>query len=239
MHELEIISKTLCDNNIELSHNQLQQLLTYYELVTKYNKVFNITTITDIVDFSCKHFADSLLNYQYYTKNSSVCDIGTGGGFPGIPLKIARPDLEIVLVDSLSKRVNFLNSVINELDLKNIIAIHSRAQELTLHNVSRETFDYTVSRAVSRLNVLCEYCLPFLKNNGEMLAFKALDIENELKQAEQAILILGGDAPQVFDYILKDLNNNHFERNIVSIKKIKQTPSKYPRLKDKILKQPL
>ena len=189
MSTYEIIKNTLSINNIEANELQLNQLSRYYELVVEYNKNINLTAITEPNDFACKHFADSLLNYKYYKENSTVCDIGTGAGFPGIPLKILRPDLKVILVDSLQKRINFLNIVIKELNLSNISTIHSRAQELTQNGVERESCDYVVSRAVAQLNILSEFCLPFVTINGEMIAYKSTNTKNEIQLSKNALTV--------------------------------------------------
>ncbi len=239
MQQLDIISTVLDQNNISVSSQQLEQLSKFYDLVVYYNQQFNLTSITEIKEFACKHFADSLLNYDYYKSNSSLCDIGTGGGFPGIPLKIMRPDLDITLVDSLQKRVNFLNTAISELGLTNIRAIHSRAQELPQQNVSRETFDYVISRAVAQLNILTELCLPFVKISGEMIAFKSLTTTDELNNAQNAIAVLGGDVLNIDSFNLKSFDNGIYQRNLIHIRKVFPTDSRYPRQKNKIIQKPL
>ena len=239
MQQLETIAAILSKNHIAVNDNQLLQLNKYYDLVIKYNNEFNITAITELNDFACKHFADSLLGNDIYKKNSTLCDIGTGGGFPGIPLKILRPDLCITLVDSLQKRVNFLNTVIHELGLTNIVAIHSRAQELPQHNVSRETFDYVVSRAVAQLNILSELCLPYVKINGKMIAYKSQNTKNELENATTALNSLGGELSQIIEYNLLTSENEILKRNLIFIKKTKHTPDKYPRQKKKITTNPV
>lgn len=239
MQQKDIIFDILAKNNITVTTQQLDQLSKFYEMVIHYNQQFNLTSITEITEFACKHFADSLLNYNYYAKNSTLCDIGTGGGFPGIPLKILRPDLEITLVDSLQKRINFLNTVITELNLSGIKAIHSRAQELPQQNVSRETFDYVVSRAVAQLNILTELCLPFVKINGEMIAFKSQTTQEELNNAKNAISILGGEVIKTDCIKLQDEHNTNYQRTFIHIKKISKTDDKYPRPKNKIAQKPL
>ncbi len=239
MQQLQRIADILGRNNIRVTQTQLEQLSRFYDLVIRYNQEFNITAITELDDFACKHFADCLLGFDYFKQSSTLCDIGTGGGFPGIPLKIVRPDLTITLVDSLQKRVNFLNSVITELGLTNITAIHSRAQELPQHNVPRETFDYVVSRAVAQLNILSELCLPFVKIGGEMIAYKSQNAQNELNNSQKAIDLLGGKLLAVDEYNLITFTNESLERNLIHIKKITQTPTKYPRPKNKITTNPL
>ncbi len=235
----EIISKTLELNHITATEQQIQQLCQYYEMVVSYNEHMNLTAITEPVDFACKHLADSLLGFEYYAKNSTLCDIGTGAGFPGIPLKIMRSDLNITLVDSLQKRINFLEEVIKELKLSDIVAIHSRAQELQQHNVSRETFDYVVSRAVAQLNILSEFCLPFVKEGGEMVAYKSINSQNELEAAKNAFDILGGTCNNATTYELKSLSGECMQRDLIYINKVHATPIKYPRPKNKITTQPL
>lgn len=239
MEQVAVIASILRRNKIEVTQSQLAQLNRFYDLVIEYNKEFNITAITDLDEFACKHFADSLLGYDYYKPNSTICDIGTGGGFPGIPLKILRPDLKMTLVDSLQKRVNFLNIVIRELGLVNIVAIHSRAQELPQNSVPRETFNYVISRAVAQLNILCELCLPFVKIGGEMIAYKSQNTQNELTIAQNAIDLLGGKLQSISEFDLISSTDEHLTRNLIHIKKLSNTPTKYPRPKNKITTQPL
>lgn len=239
MEQLAVIASILRRNKIEVTQSQLAQLSCFYDLVIAYNKKFNITAITDLDEFACKHFADSLLGYDYYQPNSTICDIGTGGGFPGIPLKILRPDLKMTLVDSLQKRVNFLNIVVRELGLIDTVAIHSRAQELPQNSVPRETFDYVISRAVAQLNILCELCLPFAKVGGEMIAYKSQNTQNELTIAQNAIDLLGGKLQSISEFDLISSTDEHLTRNLIHIKKLSNTPTKYPRPKNKITTQPL
>ena len=162
MQNFEIIKELFNKNNIILNNKQIEQFEQYYNLLTEYNKVINLTAITEIHEVVTKHFIDSVINYKFYKENSTICDIGSGAGFPGIPLKIIRQDLNVTLVDSLNKRINFLNTVIQQLELSNINTIHTRAQELQQF-VPRETFDYTISRAVASLNILLEFGLPLVK----------------------------------------------------------------------------
>ena len=235
-----IIKNTLQTNNISATESQIDKLLKYYNLLIEFNKNINLTAITDPYDVSLKHFADSLVNISYYKENSTLCDIGTGAGLPGIPIAIFRPDLQIILVDSLLKRINFLNIVIKELKLNNTKTIHTRAQELPQNGISRETFDYVIARAVAKLNILAEYCLPFVKLKGEMIAFKATSLEEEISTANQAINKLGGKLKEIQTFSLKNTQINELlERKIIIISKTKATPTNYPRLKNKILTSPL
>lgn len=239
MQIIDIIQRVLEQNDIHPNSEQLNKLAEYYKLVVDYNQNINLTSITEPHEFAVKHFADSLVNYQFYKQNATLCDIGTGAGFPGIPLKIMRPDLTITLVDSLQKRINFLNIVINQLNLQQITTIHSRAQELPQHNVSRETFDYVIARAVAPLNILCEYCLPFVKINGEMIAYKSVNFDNELTEANRAITILGGEFKQNYKFQLKTNTDIVLQRDFVVISKLNKTLDKYPRPKNKIQLNPL
>jgi len=249
MTNFEIISQTLLDNNFQLQVEQINKLEKFYDLLIDYNTKINLTSITDIYEVSLKHFVDSLFHMKHYKENSTVLDIGTGAGFPGIPLAIARSDLQITLVDSLNKRVDFLNLVIKELDLQNVKAFHSRAQEFCTKEY-REKFDYCIARAVAPLNILLELCLPFVAINGEFVGYKSLSLENELKEADFAINTLGGKLITISKYMLntKLLNtiypqkleyNEPITRNIVEISKIKHTKTIYPRLKNIIKLNPL
>lgn len=217
---------------INVNFEQEEQFNKYFSLLIETNKVLNLTAITDEDEVLVKHFIDSVLPYNQFNKNSTVVDIGSGAGFPALPLKIIRPDLDIYMVDSLNKRVNFLNNVINSLKFDKIFAIHSRAEDFAKKN--REKFDYAVARAVAQLNTLVEYLLPLLKIGGKAIIYKSSKLEEEIKNAEKAIEILGGKIEKIEKYTLEDM-----ERNILIIKKIKNTPQKYPRDKNKPKLTPL
>lgn len=249
MDNFDIINKTLLQNNIVLESSCINKLEKFYQQLIKYNKVMNLTAITDIYEVSLKHFTDSLFHVKHYKSNSTIIDIGSGAGFPGIPIAIARPDINITLVDSLNKRVEFLNTVINELELKNVTAIHSRAQEYctTEH---RERFDYSIARAVAPLNILSELCIPFVKISGEFIAYKSLNIDNEIESAKHAIIELGGEISKINYYTYNTSlinseypkNKTYFDkitRSIIEIKKISITKTIYPRLKNLITSKPL
>ena len=249
MTNFEIISQTLLDNNLQLKAEEIKKLEKFYDLLINYNTKVNLTSITDIYEVSLKHFVDSLFHMKHYQENSTVLDIGTGAGFPGIPLAIVRSDLEITLVDSLNKRVDFLDLVIQELDLHNVKAYHSRAQEFCTKE-NREKYDYCIARAVAPMNILLELCLPFVKLNGEFVGYKSLNLENELKEAEFAIKTLGGNLITTTKYLLNtQLINTVYPqkleykepitRNIVEIQKIKHTATIYPRLKNLIKLNPI
>jgi len=225
--------------NIKLSETQLMQLEKYYEMLIEKNKVMNLTAITEYEDVLKKHFLDSLALNQLMKmeeKKVKVLDMGTGAGFPGIPLKIAFPQLEITLMDSLNKRIVFLQEVISELGLTDITAIHGRAEEVALKPEYREKFDFCISRAVARLVSLSEFCLPFVKQGGYFIPYKSGEIKEELQEAKFAIRELGGEYRKTYEY---QLPNSDIERTLIQIEKLKQTPKKYPRGGGKPLKQPL
>lgn len=221
--------------NLSLSDDQMEKLDRFEELLLEKNKVMNLTRITDERELTIKHFADSLslLSLDVFKEGQSLLDIGSGAGFPGIPIKIAFSKLNITLLDSLNKRVRFLNEVANELTLKDILAIHGRAEELGKSQM-RESYDIVVSRAVARLNTLLEYSLPFVKVGGYFLAMKG-DYEEELEEAKKAIAILGGNLIKVKEIPLAD-DINH---SLILIKKVKKTPDKYPRSGGQIKKSPI
>ena len=206
----------------------------YFSNLIKWNDKFNLTAITEHEEVFEKHFLDSILSEQLIPKNSTVIDIGAGAGFPSFPLKIVRDDLKIVAVDSVNKKVSFLNDIALNLNFKNVSCLHERAEDLAQKSDFREKFDVCVARAVASLNILCEYCLPFVKVGGVFLAYKSQNLEEELKTAHNAISLLGGKIEKIVNF---DLNGA--ERNIVVIRKISSTPAKYPRLKNKPRISPL
>ena len=221
--------------NIEITNTQLQQLKTYYEMLIEYNKVMNLTGITELEQVYLKHFYDSatITKVIDLNKEETLCDIGTGAGFQGLVLKILFPNLKITLVDSLNKRINFLNKVIEKLELKDIVAIHDRAEEFAHKNI--EEYDIVTSRAVAPLNILIEYSIPMVKINKYFIAYKG-NIEEELKQSEKALKVLKSkiEKKEIFNLPIEES-----VRTILKIKKTSKTEKIYPRKNAEIKKKPL
>ncbi len=232
----EFLKSYLLKLNIELNENQLIQFEIYKNLLVKWNKVMNLTGITEDKEVIIKHFADSITPLNIYDfKNKSVIDVGTGAGFPGLPLKLAEPEIDLCLLDSLKKRINFLKEVGRSCNI-NAKYIHGRAEELGHDENLREKFDIAVSRAVASLNILCEYDMPFVKTGGVFMALKGPDVYDEAKLCKNAISELGGKLVEIKEAVLPDTDLKH---NIVIIEKISNTPEKYPRRAKKIDRSPL
>jgi 16S rRNA (guanine527-N7)-methyltransferase len=228
--------------NIKLSDGQVEQFINYYEILIERNRVMNLTAITEPVEVIEKHFLDSLSLVKAVDLSAplKVIDVGTGAGFPGIPLIISYPQLQITLLDSLNKRITFLNDVIKLLNLQNIATIHGRSEELGKNEDHRECYDLCVSRAVANLSVLSEYCIPFVKNGGSFVSYKAGNSEDEVKNAKNAVDKLGGKVSKIVEFSMNDsLNGGNVERNLIVIEKIKNTPKKYPRKAGTPAKEPL
>lgn len=233
---LEVLKNSTKEFGIELENDKLQKFENYKELLKEWNNKFNLTAILDDTDIAIKHFADSLSIGKYIKKDgASLIDVGTGAGFPGIPLKIVKDDIDVVLLDSLEKRTKFLNQVIQDLSLNKIRTIHGRAEDFGVNSEYREKFDYVTARAVANLPVLLEYCLPFAKVGGIFIAMKGNNIE-ELKMTQNALKKLGGEIIDVKEF---SLPNSEYKRNIILVKKIKNTPKGYPRKAGKPSKMPL
>ena len=229
--------------NIEISDDQINCFEKYYELLIEKNKVMNLTAITDKEDVIVKHFIDSIALIPYLTDKGintnndlKIIDIGTGAGFPGLPLKIMMPDVKFTLLDSLNKRVSFLNEVIDELKLKDIEALHGRAEDYASDNKYREKYDICVSRAVANLSTLSEYCIPFVKEDGFFISYKAGESEEEINNSKNAIKILGGKINKVEEFVLPGTD---VSRVFVFIRKLELTDKKYPRKAGVPAKKPL
>lgn len=233
----EILKSATADFKIQLNNLQLTQLEKYFELLVEWNEKINLTAITDAEGVAIKHFADSLtlFNYVDVPENSRVIDVGTGAGFPGIVLKIARPDIKLTLLDSLNKRLVFLDNILTEIGLSAQL-IHSRAEDGGQNIDLRESYDFVVSRAVAQLNVLSEYCLPYARLGGSFVALKGPDADNEISNAKRAVQILGGKIKNTYNFFLP---NKGGERSIIVIEKNQPTPDKYPRNSGKIKAKPL
>ena len=222
--------------DIKFNDKHLNQFYEYMNLLLEWNEKINLTAITEPEEIILKHFIDSLTINKYIEKNKTLADVGTGAGFPGIPLKIYRPDLNVTLVDSLNKRINFLNEVISDLDLKDINTVHSRIEDFGKDKKNRESFDYVTARAVANLTTLSEYLIPISKVNGKCICMKGNDVKEEIKDSEKAINVLGGKITKVDEF---KLPNSDISRNVIIIDKIKNTPSKYPRKAGMPSKEPL
>lgn len=223
---------------IPFSSEQQEQFVTYYKMLVEKNKVMNLTAITEFDEVLDKHFLDSIALAQYVdlTKSISLIDLGTGAGFPGMPLKIMFPNLKVTLADSLNKRIVFLDEVIAELGLTDIQTVHARAEDLAHNSDYREQYDYCVSRAVANLSSLSEYCLPFVRIGGTFISYKSGEIEEELAAAKKAIFLLGGQFDQVIPF---QLEGTDLGRSFVLINKDKKTAKTYPRKSGMPTKKPL
>lgn len=232
----ENLIKELSAKNVEFSAEQIDKIYLYMNMLLEWNEKINLTAITEPKEIITKHFVDSLTASEYIKEESKVIDCGTGAGFPGIPLAIYRPDAEFVLIDSLNKRVNFLNEVIEKLGLKNVTAIHTRAEDLAYEKEYREQFDYAVSRAVANMSTLLEYLLPFCKVGGEAICMKGANIEEELNNSKKALEVLNGKIEKVDNFTLPFTD---YVRNIIIVKKVAQISNKYPRRQGKPAKEPI
>lgn len=222
--------------DIVFNDKQLNQFYSYMNLLIEWNNKINLTSITKPEEIILKHFIDSLTINKYIDNNKCIVDVGTGAGFPGIPLKIYRPDIKVTLVDSLNKRINFLDKVISDLKLEGICTVHSRVEDFGKDHKYREKFDYVTARAVANLAVLSEYLIPISKVGGKCICMKGSNVEDELETARRAIDILGGEVGEVDKFCLPD---SDICRNIIVVDKIRVTPGKYPRKAGMVVREPL
>ena len=238
MDKIRLLEDCLEKLNISIDEDQKIKFEKFYSLLLERNKVMNLTRITDEKEIIIKHFVDSLMICKAIEMDNveRMIDVGTGAGFPGIPIKIIWPNIKVTLLDSLEKRVGFLNEVIDELDLEGIEAIHGRAEDLGQNENYREKYDLCVSRAVSNLSTLSEYCVPFVKEHGAFISYKANESDEEIKDAKAAIEILGGSIESIKEEIIP---GDNIVRKFVIIRKIRKTDSKYPRKAGKPSKKPL
>ncbi len=232
----EILAARGAEAQLSFTEEQLAHFTRYYELLVETNKVMNLTAITEPEEVAVKHMVDSLLAYEDGMQGKTLVDVGTGAGFPGVPLKIYCPSLKVTLVDSLGKRLRFLEQVIDELGLKGIRCEHLRAEDAGRSKKHREQYDYVTARAVARLSVLSEYCLPLAKKGGQFIALKGSRFAEEIEEGEAAVKILGGKIISAEPVKLPGLDDG---RAIIKIAKIKATPAQYPRKAGTPEKQPL
>jgi 16S rRNA (guanine527-N7)-methyltransferase len=234
----DIMNSACINEGLVFDKEKYDQFITYKELIQEWNEKINLTAITEDEQIIKKHFIDCIKSSRFCElgKATSIIDVGTGAGFPGIPLKIMYPDKKIVLLDSLNKRVNFLNQVIGKLDLNNIEAFHGRAEEFSRKSDFREKFDIAVSRAVANMTLLSELCIPYVKIGGYFVALKGPSVDVELNEAKNAIEKLGGKLQEIIKVEIEDTDLQH---NLVVIKKVKSTPAIYPRNSGNMTKKPL
>ena len=238
MNKEELLKLSAASIGIELSDLQVQQFIKYYEILVEWNSFMNLTGITEYEEVVQKHFVDSLALCKAIDihKVTNLIDIGTGAGFPGVPLKIAFPHLKVTLLDSLQKRIKFLNEVVNQLGLENVETIHGRAEDFAKPSMKRESYDLCVSRAVANLASLSEYCLPYVNLGGYFIPYKSGKVEEELEESKKAVFLLGGKIEEEVKFMLPD---SDISRSLIKIKKVSATPKKYPRKSGLATKEPI
>lgn len=232
---LEFMKEECEKNNIQISNEEIEKLYIYMKEILEWNEKVNVTAIKDEKEFIVKHFIDSLTIEKYIANGEKVLDIGTGAGFPGIPIKITKNKSHVDLVDSVNKKLNVIRDIIPKIKVEDIECIHTRAEDLAKNVKYRESYDVVTSRAVANLTTLVEYMLPFAKVGGKIICMKGPNVEEELTESKKAISILGGKIEQI-----ENINiDSDYERNIIMIKKEKPTPKQYPRGQGKPLKEPI
>lgn len=238
MEYFDMLNEACQSMGLSFDEEKYNKFIKYKDLIKEWNQKINLTAITDDEEIIKKHFIDSIkvFNCDYVKNAKSIIDIGTGGGFPGVPMRIVKEDSKMVLLDSLNKRINFLNEVINDLNLSNIKTIHGRAEDFAQTAEYRQRFDLAVSRAVANLTVLLEFCLPYVKVGGYFVALKGPAIEEEIKAAEGALKALGGKIEKIIEV---DIEGSDLKHNLLVVKKIKDTPKKYPRKAGMVTKNPI
>ncbi|SDP46526.1 16S rRNA (guanine(527)-N(7))-methyltransferase RsmG [Selenomonas ruminantium] len=232
------LQKAAAEYGIALSDKQMEQFNRYFELLVEWNEKINLTAITEPKEVAIKHMIDSITAYdeKIFQDGVTVIDVGTGAGFPGLPLKIFCPEIKLTLMDSLNKRIKFLQTVVEELDLQDVECVHARAEEGARNKKYRESFDIAVSRAVARLPILCEYCLPFVKKGGYFIALKGMQFNEEAEEAAKAIKVMGGSKTEIRPVKLPEIDD---KRAVITITKTMPTPKAYPRKAGTPTKNPI
>lgn len=238
MEYFQLMKEASLEVGIDLTENQYNQFIEYMKLLQEWNEKINLTAITEDEEVIKKHFIDCIKAFKSdAVKNAkTVIDVGTGAGFPGLPIAIMNPNINVTLLDSLNKRINFLNTVVAKLQLKNVVTIHSRAEDGARKVELRENFDVATSRAVANMAVLSEFCLPYVKLNGYFVALKGPAIDEEIREGKKAIETLGGELESIIEV---NIEKSDLKHNIVEIKKIKKCPKTYPRKAGSINKKPI
>ncbi|MBI6872834.1 16S rRNA (guanine(527)-N(7))-methyltransferase RsmG [Clostridium aciditolerans] len=238
MEYFDIMNSACSDVGLSMDNKIYEKFIDYKELIKFWNEKVNLTAIIDDEQIIKKHFIDCIKIFKFspLKEAKSIIDVGTGAGFPGIPIKIVKPDVNMILLDSLNKRINFLNEVINKIDLKNITTIHGRAEDFSRKSEYREKCDAAVSRAVANLAVLSELCIPYVRVGGYFVAMKGPSVDDEIKEGKNAVSILGG---KIEDIVKIEIENSDLNHNLVIIKKVKETPKVYPRKAGTAAKKPL
>lgn len=238
MEFFQLMKEASQEVGLELTEVQYNQFIKYMRLLQEWNEKINLTAITEDKEVVKKHFIDCIKAFksEAIRNAKTLIDVGTGAGFPGLPIAIMNPEVKVTLLDSLNKRINFLNLVVRELGLKNVVTIHSRAEDGAQNVEFREKFDVATSRAVANMSVLSEFCIPYVKLNGHFVALKGPAIEEELKEAQKAMEVLGGELKGKIEYDIEESDLNH---NIVEVKKIKKCPKTYPRKAGTVNKNPI